>query len=154
MSSGAQPVGEALAMPAFEDLTKASFSWNGGKWGSLTGGPGMASGDGVAFPWGSRMRFMGKGTRELVFRSDSGAEPAKFYFNSVYAHAVYPPALIPHQAVAPLELGEHATANRRNIYQHIVTSWVQTLPAGDGPDGTHQPKYLEYVSSAYPLPPQ
>ncbi|MBK6949726.1 MAG: 5-dehydro-4-deoxy-D-glucuronate isomerase [Haliscomenobacter sp.] len=125
---GAQPVGEALAMPAFEDLTKASFFLERREMGIINvGGPGMVSVDGVAFPMGFKdALYVGKGTRELIFRSDSGAEPAKFYFNSVGAHAVYPPALIPHQTVAPVELGEHATANRRNIYQYIVTSRVQT----------------------------
>lgn len=126
--AGAYPVKASLQMPAFEALTKAGFFLERREMGVINvGGAGKVTLDGVAFPLGFKdALYIGRGVREVIFSSNDPAQPAKFYINSVTAHADYPPALIPHSTVAPVELGDHATANRRNIYQYIVTHRVQS----------------------------
>lgn len=125
---GAQPQSEALALPAFQPLTKASYFLERREIGIINvGGPGKVQADGQVF--GLQFKdalYVGRGVESLVFSSDDPSCPAKFYFNSVSAHAVYPSVLIPHDAVQPVELGDPNTANRRNIYQYIVSTRVQT----------------------------
>ena len=125
---GAQPVKESLQMPAFEDLTKAAYFLERREIGIINvGGSGKVTADGQVFALGFKdALYVGKGVEALVFSSDDAGNPAKFYFNSVAAHAVFPSVLIPQDTVQPVELGDPATANRRNIYQYIVTTRVQT----------------------------
>lgn len=125
---GAQPVKESLQMPAFEELTRANYFLERREIGIINvGGSGKVTADGQVFALGFKdALYVGKGVEALVFSSDDAGNPAKFYFNSVAAHAVFPSVLIPQDTVQPVELGDPATANRRNIYQYIVTTRVQT----------------------------
>lgn len=126
--AGAMPVNEALTMPAYEDLTKAAFFLERREMGIINaGGPGKVSVDGQEYALGAKDGlYIGKGFREVLFSSDDPGKPARYYINSVPAHAQYPVAPIRHNAITPMELGEHATANRRNIYQYIVKDKVQS----------------------------
>jgi len=63
--------------------------------------------------------YVGKGTKELAFRSKSTADPAKFYLNSSPAHETFPTVKIDIKDIKPLELGEQGTLNERKIHQYI-----------------------------------
>ncbi len=125
---GAQPQGEALPMPVFEPLTKADFFLERREMGIINvGGSGKVYADGQEYPLGFKdALYIGRGVREVIFHSDDAAQPAKYYFNSTTAHAAHPAVLIPQSAVTPVELGDTATANRRNIYQYIVAHRVES----------------------------
>lgn len=63
--------------------------------------------------------YVGKGTKELLFRSNDENKPAKFYVVSTPAHHKYPTVKLDINAITPLEMGEKKTLNERKIYQYI-----------------------------------
>ncbi|MGR5961994.1 5-dehydro-4-deoxy-D-glucuronate isomerase [Bacillus paranthracis] len=63
--------------------------------------------------------YIGKETREVVFKSDDQSNPAKFYCVSVPAHQKYRNVRISIDEIKPMETGDSATLNKRKIYQYI-----------------------------------
>ncbi len=63
--------------------------------------------------------YVGMGARDIGFRSDDQASPAKFYFNSAPAHAQWPTVKITKENANRLDLGSDEEANKRTIYQLI-----------------------------------
>ncbi|AHX19759.1 5-dehydro-4-deoxy-D-glucuronate isomerase [Bacillus cereus] len=63
--------------------------------------------------------YIGKETREVVFKSDDPSNPAKFYCVSVPAHHKYRNVRISIDEIKPMETGDSATLNKRKIYQYI-----------------------------------
>ncbi|GEN55635.1 4-deoxy-L-threo-5-hexosulose-uronate ketol-isomerase 1 [Halolactibacillus alkaliphilus] len=63
--------------------------------------------------------YVGRGTKDLQFRSKDKSNPAKFYINSVPAHHTYPTVKLDINKMTPLEKGEAETLNERKIYQYV-----------------------------------
>ncbi|MBS4195125.1 5-dehydro-4-deoxy-D-glucuronate isomerase [Lederbergia citri] len=63
--------------------------------------------------------YVGRGTKEILFRSENQNNPAKFYVVSTPAHHTYPTVKIGIDQIKPLELGEPKTLNERKINQYI-----------------------------------
>ncbi|HEY4553043.1 MAG TPA: 5-dehydro-4-deoxy-D-glucuronate isomerase [Bacillaceae bacterium] len=63
--------------------------------------------------------YVGKGTKEVLFRSKDPGNPAKFYINSAPAHHTYPTVKIDINKITPLEMGAPETLNERKIYQYV-----------------------------------
>lgn len=63
--------------------------------------------------------YIGKGTREIYFRSKDPNNPAKFYINSTPAQHKYPTVKIDINEIKPLEAGAQETLNERKIHQYI-----------------------------------
>lgn len=63
--------------------------------------------------------YVGKGTKEVIFRSKNVDKPAKFYINSAAAHHTYPTMKIDLNKIVPLEMGASETLNERKIYQYV-----------------------------------
>lgn len=63
--------------------------------------------------------FVGKGSKKVVFKSLSAADPAKYYLYSLPAHKEFPHKLIKKEDASPTTLGSSATANERTIYKYI-----------------------------------
>ncbi|MDR0885733.1 MAG: 5-dehydro-4-deoxy-D-glucuronate isomerase [Clostridiales Family XIII bacterium] len=63
--------------------------------------------------------YIGKETRNVIYRSDDPFNPAKFYISSVPAHHKYPNVKIAIDNITPMETGEQETLNKRKIYQYI-----------------------------------
>ncbi|MGQ0440698.1 5-dehydro-4-deoxy-D-glucuronate isomerase, partial [Bacillus sp. B-TM1] len=59
--------------------------------------------------------YIGKETREVVFKSDDQSNPAKFYCVSVPAHHKYRNVRISIDEIKPMETGDSATLNKRKI---------------------------------------
>jgi len=75
----------------------------------------MEKGDGL---------YLGRGTREVTFGSDSG--DAHFYFNSAPAHAVFPSAQISIKDATPVKAGKAEDCNERTIYKYFHPDGVKT----------------------------
>ncbi|MCJ7925800.1 MAG: 5-dehydro-4-deoxy-D-glucuronate isomerase [Pantoea vagans] len=91
------------------------------------GGPGLVEVDGKAWAIGhEEALYIGKGARNLLFRSLNPAQPAKFYYNSAPAHCTFPDKKITLQEAATATLGDAATANRRTINKFIVPDVLPT----------------------------
>ncbi len=63
--------------------------------------------------------YVGRGSREIIFSSDSASQPARFYLISYPAHATHPTALAKSASVKQIQLGSQATANERTIFQYV-----------------------------------
>lgn len=70
--------------------------------------------------------YVGKGTKEVLFRSKDANNPAKFYINSTPAHHTYPTVKIDINKIAPLQLGDSSTLNERKIYQYVHPNVCQS----------------------------
>ncbi|MDH1086744.1 5-dehydro-4-deoxy-D-glucuronate isomerase [Pantoea brenneri] len=91
------------------------------------GGPGLVEVDGKSWEIGhEEALYIGKGARNLLFRSLNPAQPAKFYYNSAPAHATFPDKKITLQEAATATLGDPATSNRRTINKFIVPDVLPT----------------------------
>lgn len=70
--------------------------------------------------------YVGKGTKEVIFRSKDASNPAKFYINSTPAHHTYPTAKIDIDKIDPLQMGDSSTLNERKIYQYVHPNVCQS----------------------------
>ena len=84
------------------------------------GGEGMVILDGTEYDMQGRDGlYVGKGIRDVRFRSKDSNNPAKFYINSTPSHHSYPTVKIDINKITPLETGEPGTLNERKIYQYV-----------------------------------
>ncbi len=117
----AVPVATPLALAASQKELAADFFLERRELGILNiGGPGTVATDGTTH----RLEkldtlYVGRGTRDVSFASDSPSDPAKFFLMSYPAHAVHPTTLVRPADANRLHLGDTATANKRTIVQQI-----------------------------------
>ncbi|MCF8713454.1 5-dehydro-4-deoxy-D-glucuronate isomerase [Joostella atrarenae] len=70
--------------------------------------------------------YVGRGKKDVVFKSSDANNPAKFYFNSAPAHKELPTKKVGMQEANKLELGSLETANHRTVNQLIIGGIVET----------------------------
>jgi 4-deoxy-L-threo-5-hexosulose-uronate ketol-isomerase len=63
--------------------------------------------------------YIGKETKEVIFKSNDLSNPAKFYVVSTPAHHKYPNVKISIDNITPRVVGEGKTLNKRKIFQYI-----------------------------------
>ena len=63
--------------------------------------------------------YVGKGNKEVSFKSINPEEPAKLYINSVPAHKECETVKIDIEKANPVRLGDNKTLNKRTIYQYV-----------------------------------
>jgi 4-deoxy-L-threo-5-hexosulose-uronate ketol-isomerase len=92
------------------------------------GGEGHLTAGGVEVCLGTREGYyIGRGTRDITFRSSEPALPAQFYFVSYPAHREYPSVKIGKtEQTVSAAMGNLAAANRRTIHKIIHPSTVPT----------------------------
>lgn len=91
------------------------------------GGNGTVKVDGAAYAMESLDGlYIGRGSKEITFASDSAAEPARFYLISYPAHTDYPTALAKKADANAIELGTLEDSNKRMIYQYIHENGIQS----------------------------
>ncbi|TGY66098.1 5-dehydro-4-deoxy-D-glucuronate isomerase [Dubosiella muris] len=136
---GAMPVGRALKLEAGDEL-RANYFLERRELGLINiGGPGVVTADGVAYEIGSRDGlYLGQGTKDIVFESESEENPAKFYLCSGPAHRSYPAKRIlkDKKAEQPYdveilpenkkELGTLEDSNHRTINKYILPGQVES----------------------------
>jgi 4-deoxy-L-threo-5-hexosulose-uronate ketol-isomerase len=92
-----------------------------------TGGPGVAQIDGKTFAVEPLAAvYIGVGAQKVAFSSKSPDDPAKFYFLSCPAHAVFPSAVMTRGEAAATTLGSQAAANLRTIRKYIHTGGIRS----------------------------
>lgn len=97
------------------------------------GGPGTVAADGASYPLGYQdCLYIGKGVREVSFRSASPDHPAKFYMVSAPAHCAYPTRRIALEDAAKKPLGALETCNKRVINQFIHPDVLPTCQLSMG----------------------
>ena len=68
--------------------------------------------------------YIGRGAKEIIFKSKDTSNPAKFYFASSPAHIAYPTVAITKEMRRTRELGVRALSNERTLNQLILNEIV------------------------------
>ena len=123
----AVPTGAPLELTVASEL-RADYFLERRELGVLNvGGPGRVSVDGTAFSMGSGDGlYVGRGSREVRFESDSPDAPAAFYLLSYPAHATYPTTHARKADAEAAPLGAAATCNQRTIYKYIHPGGIKS----------------------------
>lgn len=123
---GAMPVLESLPLEAIDPL-KADYFLTRREIGIFNvGGEGIVEVDGTEFQLSFKEAlYLGRGDRNVTFKSVDGNNPAKFYFNSCTAHTTYPDKKVTKAEANILKLGSLEGSNDRVINRMIVS---QVLP--------------------------
>ncbi len=70
--------------------------------------------------------YIGRGSKEIVFDSVTGEEPARFYLISYPAHAEYPTTQAKKADANAIEMGSMEDSNKRTIYQYIHENGIKS----------------------------
>ena len=70
--------------------------------------------------------YIGMGSKDIEFSSDSSKTPAKFYYNSAPAHMTYPTTKISLKDAEASKLGSIESSNTRTIYKYIHPNGVKS----------------------------
>lgn len=155
---GAMPVGEALTLDAGKELAAEYFLERREMGVINVGGDGQIVLDGEEYSINNREGiYIGKGTKEVVFKSNDASQPAKFYINSCPAHKTYPTVKVDMEKAIARPLGEDPAMNKRTIHQFIhpdvlescqLSMGMTVLEEGSGwntmPSHTHERRMEVY----------
>lgn len=124
---GIMPVDNQVKLDIVDDL-KTEFFLERREIGIVNvGGEAVIEADEETFTLGYKeMLYIGKGKRNVTFRSSDPGKPAKLYFNSAPAHKEYPSKKITKNEADVMELGSLEGSNERRINRMIINSVVET----------------------------
>ncbi len=126
---GACPAaGSSVALEADPKSIGATFFLERRELGVINiGGPGEVVVDGKAYALEPRDGlYVGKGAKEVLFKSSDNAAPAKFYLNSAPAHMSYPTEQVSFAGAAPTHLGDLENSNKRTIRKYIHPDGIKS----------------------------
>ncbi len=117
---GVCPV-KPVSLPAGSEL-KADFFLQRREMGVINiGGNGSVSADGAVYEMDAQDGlYLGRGTKDVAFKSADPKKPAKFYCLSAPAHHAYPSKKISLADAEHVELGTQAESNVRTINKYIL----------------------------------
>jgi len=124
---GAMPVTRSLKLESVDEL-KAEDFLDRREIGIINiGGAAEITAGGTLYELGFKEAlYLGKETRDVVFKSVDKAKPAKLYINSAPAHRVYPSRKVTLADAEVVEMGSAETSNHRVINKLLVNSVVET----------------------------
>ncbi len=124
---GAVPGKDALLLESIDPL-KADYFCERREVGVMNvGGSGTILVDGAEYKMNYKdALYIGRGSREVVFKSNDPRNPARYYFNSAPAHKEYPTKQVTLADANVLHLGSLETSNERNINQLLINGVVET----------------------------
>ena len=70
--------------------------------------------------------YIGRGAKNISFRSSSSKNPAQFYFVSYPAHTSYPTKQVKLEDAESVHLGSKGDSNERTIHKFILPGKVET----------------------------
>lgn len=122
---GALPVKENLKLETV-DLVRSEYFCERRELGVICiEGEGILSVDGKDYNMGFKDAvYVGRGSKEVIFKSKDASKPAKYYFASSPAHKEYPTAQITSEMRRTRDLGAPATSNERLLNQLILSEIV------------------------------
>jgi 4-deoxy-L-threo-5-hexosulose-uronate ketol-isomerase len=124
---GVKPVNKTIALPNKEEL-KANYFLERREIGIINiGGDGTVIADDKVFELNKMdCVYLGKGTKDVNFKSVNRKTPALFYLLSSQAHYTYPNKLMKKEKATPVQLGTAETANKRTVYKYIHLDGVKS----------------------------
>jgi 4-deoxy-L-threo-5-hexosulose-uronate ketol-isomerase len=125
--AGIKPVRTAVALPNYDEL-KAAYFLERREAGIINiGGDGIVEADGQSFSLQKLdCVYLGKGVKQVNFKSVSADKPAMFYLLSSPAHKTYSNQLLKKENASPVSIGEIKTANQRTIYKYIHAEGIES----------------------------
>jgi len=70
--------------------------------------------------------YISLGSKKILFKSENGRKPAKFYIVSYPAHKEYPTTHAKFADATPVHLGSLETSNERTIYKYIYPDGIKS----------------------------
>lgn len=136
---GAVPVTKELRLETIDPLKAEYFLFNRELGVINTGGEGSVVVDGTEYPLNFKEAlYVGRGNKEVIFRSKDASKPAKFYLNSATAHKAYKTQWITLDGrkngkiqslkANVIKAGSMEESNKREINQLIVNNVLQEGP--------------------------
>jgi len=124
---GVKPVSKTLFLEAHAEL-RADYFLERRELGIINvGGDGVVEADGESFLLTKLDAvYIGKGTKEVRFRSSEESNPALFYLLSSPAHQGYQNKKCTKELATPVTVGDSSTANLRTIYKYIHAEGIQS----------------------------
>ena len=124
---GAKPLSKTLDLPNPSEL-RADYFLERRELGIINvGEEGTVIADGQSFLLNKLdCIYIGKGTKQVQFKSSHGANPAIFYLLSAPAHHHFPITRCSKEEAAPVTLGDTSTSNKRTIYKYIHADGIQS----------------------------
>ena len=136
---GAVPVTKELKLETIDPLKAEYFLFSRELGVINTGGEGTVVVDGTEYPLNFKEAlYVGRGKKEVIFRSKDASKPAKFYLNSATAHKAYKTQWITLDGrkngkiqslkANVIKAGSMEESNKREINQLIVNNVLQEGP--------------------------
>lgn len=124
---GAKPINKIVSLPNHPEL-RAEYFLERRELGIINvGGAGLVIADGKEFTADKLgCVYLGKGTKQVKFRSRSKKDPAIFYLLSAPAHHKYPNRSMTKEKASPANLGDVSTSNKRTIYKYIHLDGIKS----------------------------
>lgn len=117
---GAMPIDKDLELSGGKELGTEYFLERREMGIINIGGKGILIADGVEYNLEHYDGlYIGKETKNVIFKSVDKGQPAKFYFNSVPAHMKHPTVKIEISKADPTSLGSLGQSNKRTIYKYV-----------------------------------
>jgi 4-deoxy-L-threo-5-hexosulose-uronate ketol-isomerase len=128
ITGSAVPAGKTLKLVANKKDMAANYFAERREIGVINiGEKGTVSLDGKEYKMNNRDGlYIGKGIKNIEFKSTNAKEPAMYYFVSYPAHTSYPTKHISFSDSTPRKLGSLTDANKRTIYQYIHPGTMKT----------------------------
>jgi 4-deoxy-L-threo-5-hexosulose-uronate ketol-isomerase len=124
---GAVPVDKPLKLEPIDPLKAEFFCYRREVGVISVAGPGSVVVDGTEYKMNFKdALYIGKGSKEVEFRSDDPEKPAHFYINSAPAHKEFPVKHVTQEDANVLHLGSLESSNERKIYQLLINKIVDT----------------------------
>lgn len=124
---GAVPLADELALETIDPLKAAYFCERREVGVINVAGPGSILVDGTEFKMNFKdALYIGKGSKEVIFKSDDASKPAHYYINSAPAHKEYPVKHVTMGDANVIHLGSLETSNERDINQLLINGVVET----------------------------
>jgi 4-deoxy-L-threo-5-hexosulose-uronate ketol-isomerase len=127
MVGGAMPVKKSLKLETVDEL-KAEQFLDRREMGIINvGGGAVIDTTGKSYKIGFKEAlYLGKGTKNVVFKSADPKKPAKLYINSAPAHHAYPSKKVTLKDAEIMVLGNLESSNHRTINKLLVNSVIET----------------------------
>ncbi len=127
ISGGAVPASKPLELTSIDPLKSVHFCDRRELGIINVGAIGSVMVDGAEYPLGYKEAlYIGKGAKQIIFKSASSSEPAHFYLNSTPAHRELPTRHISLKDANVLQMGSPKTSNERQINQLLVSKVIET----------------------------
>ena len=122
---GAMPVNENIKLDTV-DLIRSEYFCERREVGIICiESEGTVSVDGKEFEMSFKdALYVGRGSKEVIFKSKNASKPAKFYFASSPAHTAYPTVAITKDLRRTKELGVKNLSNERTLNQLILSEII------------------------------